>query len=339
MEETNNVHEPIVHEAVISIINYLPDEIDTGADFSLRFQVRCKSECALDGGTIRVVDSDGAVVAETGVSAVEKSNEESSSGPGIIKYETETFSVKAPVVPGDYTWTAFYASPKKDDGEASAAPVSPGGPGDAVFEHTGSLEFSLKIRAHLISISIWDVPLPVSKGEKFTVGIGAACSSGCSLAGQALVIEDAETGKQLAEGRLGEEILDQTRATYWTRQELDAPSDEAVHRWTVRCQIPEGALPHQAEGPDLVFRTAAAPKYTVTVKVSDDRDFLPLEGADIQLGLHRTVTGKDGVAVLKVPEGEQELVIVKMNYITHQAAMNIHEDSSVDAALEFSPQL
>jgi hypothetical protein len=324
MEEASEVHEPVVHETVISMSGYLPDEIDVGADFPLRFLVRCKSECSLDGGTIRVVDSDGNTAAEAAVSSVEKSADDSAPASGVITCATETFSVKAPMVPGEYTWTAFYSDSKKED---------------AGIEHTGSFEFSLKIRAHLISISIWDVPMPVSKGEKFTVGIGAACSSGCSLAGQALIVEDAETGKQLAGGKLGNEILAQTKATYWTMQELDAPPDEAVHRWAVRCRIPEGGLPHQTEGPDLVFRTAAAPRYTVTVKVTDDLDFLPLAGADIQLGLHKTVTGKDGAAVLKVPEGDQELVVVKMNYITHQATLTVNEDTSVSAALEYSPQL
>ncbi|MDR1178233.1 MAG: hypothetical protein LBK64_05350 [Spirochaetaceae bacterium] len=337
MEETSKVHEMEVHEAVISMSGYLPDEIDVGADFPLRFLVRCKSECSLDGGTIRVVDSDGNTAAEAAVSPAEESADDSSPASGAIAYRTEIFSVKAPVVPGEYTWTAFYSDSKKEDGGTEEP--STNSPEVSGIEHTGSLEFSLKIRAHLISISIWDVPMPVSTGEKFTVGIGAACSSGCSLAGQTLTIEDAETGKQLAEGKLGNEILGQTRATYWTMQELDAPSDEAVHRWTVRCHIPEGGLPHQAEGPDLVFRTAAAPRYTVTVKVSDDRDFLPLAGADIQLGLRKAVTGTDGAAVLKVPEGDQELVVVKMNYITHQSMMNIHEDSSISAALEYSPQL
>ncbi|MDR0388615.1 MAG: carboxypeptidase-like regulatory domain-containing protein, partial [Spirochaetaceae bacterium] len=320
--------------------SYLPDEIDAGADFSLKFRVRCKSECGLTGGTIKIIDGDGNTAAEAAVSALEEGADTAKdSSPGGIRYETESFTVKAPALPGEYTWKALYSGPADEEAGKEAAETPESIKAPEAVRHTGSLEFSFKVRSHLISISIWDVPMPANKGEKFAVSIGAACSSGCSLAGQTITIEDSETGKQVAQGKLGDELLAQTKATYWTRQELDAPSDEAVHRWTVRCQIPEGGMPHQTEGPDLVFRTAAVPKYTVTIKVTDDRDFLPLNEANIQLGLYKTVSDKDGVAVLKVPEGEQELVVVKMDYITHQSTVTVNEDSSLSAALEFSPQL
>jgi hypothetical protein len=343
-----------VHQTFISLVNVLPDKIDAGTDFSLKFRVYCSSGCVLETGTVKVLDGDGNPAA----GAVPVRAEAEGGG-----YETEQFFVKAPQTPGDYTWTAVFsgfpeeapgaqdkgageaAAPDKETGAASvgaAAPAEKAGtePAGESTEHAeSSVEFSFTVRAHLISVSIWNVPIPAARGEKFTIGIGASCSAGCSLAGQAIVIEDPETGKQIAKGTLGEELLAQTKATYWTEQELTAPSEDNVYRWTVSCKLPEDQLPHELDAGRLVFRAAAPPRFTVTVKVSDDRDFLPLDAADIQLGFHKAATGKDGTAVLKAPEGEQELVIVKMNYATYETTVNISGDTTLSAALEFAPQL
>jgi hypothetical protein len=319
-----------VHRTLISLVNVLPDKIDAGTDFSLKFRVSCPQGCSLEKGTVTVLDADGGSAA--GSVPVR-------AGPENGGYETDLFSVKAPGQPGDYTWTAVFSGIPAPEAPDAGDTAAPGESGEAAGHGESSVEFSFTVRAHLISVSIWNVPIPAAGGEKFTIGVGAACSAGCSLAGQAIVIEDTETGKQIAAGKLGEEILAQTKATYWTEQELTAPREEQVYCWTVSCRLPEAELPHELDAGRLVFRSAAPPRFTVTLKITDDRDFLPIEGADIQVGLHKAVSGKDGTAVLKVPEGEQELAVVKMNYATYESTVNISGDTSLSAALEFSPQL
>jgi hypothetical protein len=136
---------------------------------------------------------------------------------------------------------------------------------------------------------------------------------------------------------LGGEILPQTNGIYWTEVELSAPCDEELHRWFAECMITpeELALPHQTSSESFLFRTTKPPEHMVTVEVTRRGDVIPVEDAYIMIGMYKTSTDKEGIARLEVPGGKQELTVTKDDYLTFQTTVEINEDTSVKAELEF----
>jgi hypothetical protein len=298
------------HITALSLDTAVPAVVDAGTDVSLQVKATCDPGCNLRGGLIRIVDSGGDTITNVNLSV---------SGEGI--YKTETFAVRVPALPGEYTWTILFPAQRiaeEEHGESTAT-------------------FSFTVRPHQISLSVWGIPIPVNKGEKFNISIGAKCSAGCSLAALPMVIMDG--GRTIGQGVLGNEILPQTSGTYWTEQEIEAPSDETVHTWAVRAAISALELPHEAEPVNFVFRTAAPPRYTVTIEVVNKYDKMPLDDAYIMLGLYKTATDKQGIAIVAVPEGPQELYVTKTDYISFQDVIDVTADATIRAELEFFPQL
>jgi hypothetical protein len=295
----------------LSLSMAVPAVVDAGTDLSLRVRAACDPGCNLQGGLIRIVDSGGDIITNVNLSA--------SGGEGV--YETETFIVRVPDLPGEYTWTILFPAQQiaeEEHRESTAA-------------------FSFTVRPHQISLSVWGIPIPVNKGEKFKFFIGARCSAACSLAALPVVIMDGD--RTAGQGVLGNEILPQTSGTYWTEQEIEAPAGEAVHTWTVKAVVSALKLPHEAEPVNFLFRTAASPRHTVTIEVVNDRDKTPLDDAYIMLGLYKAATDKQGIATVAVPEGPQELYVTKTDYISFRNIIDVTADTTIRAELEFFPQL
>lgn len=299
-----------VHTTSISIIKAIPAEIDAGADILLKARVLCTSSCNLQGGKIRIIDPQGDAVTE-----VELPMSDGTSN------ETDEFTVKAPIMPGKYTWTAVFPALQKED----------------ILHQESSTEFSFKVKPHLISLSIWGIPSPVSKGKKFEIEIGAKCSAGCSLAGLPFVIADGNN-KQVADGKLGEEVLPQTSGIYWTEQELKAPDDEALHKWVAQCSIAGLEWPHQTNTASFSFRTAMPPEHTVTIEVTNKNDNTPINDAYVMLGLHKASTDRQGIARVEVPGGKQELCVTKSDYLLFRTTVKVTGDAMVKAELVFYPE-
>src|SRR5437868_10207506 len=78
-----------------------------------------------------------------------------------------------------------------------------------------------------ISLAVWDVPMPVTAGEKFAVKIGAKSSSRRELAGYRVAVTDV-AGVLAASGALGTAPLPGTEALYWTMLEVTAPARQAT---------------------------------------------------------------------------------------------------------------
>lgn len=299
-----------VHKTSISIIKAIPAEIDASSDIVLKARVLCTSSCNLQGGKIRIIDPQGDTVTE-----VELPLSDGTSN------ETEEFTVKAPIMPGKYTWTAIFPAQQKE----------------GILHQESSAQFSFNVKPHLISLSVWGIPLPVSKGKKFKIKIGTKCSAGCSLAGLSFVIEDGNN-KQVADGKLGEEVLPQTNGIYWTEQELKAPDDEALHRWVAKCITAGLEWPHQTNVASFSFRTAMPPEHTVTIEVTNKRDNTPIRDAYVMLGLHKASTDENGIARVEVPGGKQELNVAKINHLSFETTVEITGDTMVKAELVFYPE-
>ncbi|MDR3275657.1 MAG: hypothetical protein LBT11_00375 [Treponema sp.] len=301
-----------MHDITIAVLGNIP-EIDAGMDLSFKVRVSCPPPGTLEGSPVRILDGEGGLIAEAVLL-----------GPGDGGNETEPFRIKAPVSPGVYTWTALFpaqeaADPPQDEARAA---------------------FSFRVKPHHISLSAWGIPSPASRGEKCTVKIGAACSSGCSLAGLPLIIEDPQGGPlggPLAAGKLGETILDNTTNTYWTAQEFTAPAADGVYSWTARCPVEGLELPHEAEAITFHFRTAPAPEHQVSIEVSGENDHLPVRDAIIMVGLHQASTDKQGRAELTVPGGKQDVSIIHPDYIPYLENRDITGDLRLPVRLVYLP--
>lgn len=308
MEEFKQAAEPTT---TIQLVNPLSREVDAGKDLSLQVRVTNASGSDLVGCKIRILDSLSHVVTETELALFDGASN-----------DTFEFLVKAPDIPDEYTWTVVFPAQQREG---------------ILFEES-TVQFSFVVKPHIISLSVWGVPFPVSQGEKFKINIGAKCSAGCSLASLPIAIKD-ENHLQLAIGQLGEEVLPETHGIYWTEQEIDSPRDETLHKWVVQGDIQGLELEHQINSETFLFRTAKSPEHIVTIKVSDKYSNTPIEGAYVMVGLYKATADENGIARLKVPGGNQELYVTKDDFLVFQETIEITEEANILVDLEYSPVL
>jgi len=299
------------HKTNISLLETVSSEVEANSNLTIKAKVLCVSGCNLQGDKIKIVDLQGEQIAEVELQSA-----------GETVGGVAEFTVQVPKMPGEQTWKIVYFAQQRED----------------TLHEESSVELSFKVRPHRISLSAWEIPSPVNKGEKFRIKIGAKCLAGCSLAGLPIVILD-DSKNRVVEGRLGEEVLPQTEGIYWTEQELTAPADEELHKWVVESFLSELEVPHQANTVSFSFRTVKAPEHTVTIEVTNRDDHTPLEAANIMLGLHRAVTDEQGRATLSVPGGRQKLYVAKDDYLSIEKELDITEDTTVKIEMEFFPCL
>ncbi|AGA69133.1 hypothetical protein Desdi_1644 [Desulfitobacterium dichloroeliminans LMG P-21439] len=302
------IHEP-EHKTTIELLNPVPMEVDAGRDLLLRFRVKSLWGSDLLGCKIIIMDALNEVVKEAELALLDGESN-----------ETHELWVKAPDRPDEYLWTVLFPAQQKE----------------GLFFEESSLPIPFVIKPHVISLSVWGVPYPVSQGEKFKLNIGAKCSAGCSLAGLPIIIED-DNHQQVTVSQLGEEVLPQTNGTYWTEQEIDAPEDEIIHSWAVQCHTLDLKQQHQINAETFLFRTVKPPEYTVTIEVIDKYNNTPIEGAYVMLGLYKATTDEYGIASLEVAGGMQELYVTKDNFLSSQATVEIIEKTKRRVELEYYP--
>lgn len=299
------------HKTSISLVEAIPSEVDANSKISIKAKISCAFACSLQGDKIKIINFQGEEITEVELELADGSDNE------IVE-----LMVQAPSMPGEHTWKIVYPTQQKED----------------TLHEESSVELSFKVRPHQISLSVWGIPSPVNKDEKFKIKIGAKCLAGCSLAGLPFVILD-DNNIQVADGKLGENVLPQTEGMYWTEQDLRAPADEALHKWVVQSLTSELECPHQSNTENFSFHTAKPPEHTVTIEVTSKEDHTPLKDAYIFLGLHRAVTDEQGKATLSVPGGNLKMYISKNDYVTIEKDLEVVGDATVKIELEFSPVL
>ena len=87
--------------------------------------------------------------------------------------------------------------------------------------------------SNTISLAVWDVPMPVVAGEKFSIKVGAKSASGRALAGCRVEVSDA-AGTVVASGTLGDKPWPGTEALYWTALDVPAPAQQQLAEYAVR---------------------------------------------------------------------------------------------------------
>jgi hypothetical protein len=298
------------HETNTSMVKAALAELDAGTDFGMKVRLSCPHACDLRGSIIRIVAQDGTVVKEIELLEFD----------GTVN-ETDEFAVKAPIKPGEYTWTAVFPAQEKGD----------------VLHEESSKPRSFTVKPHATSMAVWDVPSPIVFGDKFKIRVGVRCSAECKLMGKKIEIYDQEGGKVATE-TLGGVPWPTTSALYWVEVELEAPSIEGCYRWTVKFPKPDLELPHEGASYTFAFVTARPPEHVVTVEVIDKATKTPLKDAGVFLNPNKSYTDEHGVASVMVPKGGYELYVSKYEYEEFQTTIEVAGDVTVKTELVFCPE-
>ena len=286
-------------------------ELGAGTDTALKVKVSCSSACDLRGKIVKIIAEDAVVAKEIELVTFDGAANES-----------DEFVVKAPIQPGQYTWTAVFPVQERE----------------GIMHQESSTPFSFTVKRHSTSIAVWDVPSPIVFNTKFKLKVGVKCSADCRLTDKKIEIYDQE-GARVATGTLGDAPWSGTSALYWAEVELKAPDAEGYYEWAVKFPKPESDLPHEEASYELGFTTASPPEHVVTVQVTDKRTKAPIKAAYVVLQPYkgypyRGYTGEGGVAKLEVPKGEYTLYASKGDeYEAFQTSVKVASDIAIKAEL------
>ncbi len=298
------------HETSISMVKAALAELGAGTDMTLKVRLSCPRACDLRGKIVKIIAQDAAVLKEIElVSYDEAAN------------ETDEFVVKAPVKPGEYTWTAVFPAQEKE----------------GILHGESSAPFSFSVKPHITSMAVWDVPSPIAFNARFKLKVGVKCSAECKLTGKEIEILNHQ-GEKVATGMLGEFPWPASGALYWAEVELEAPATEGYHNWTVQFPNPDLELPHGEASYPLVFGVVRPPEHLVTVEVIDKDEKTPIMNAQVMLHPYRGFTDKHGMVKIGVTKGEYILCIPKHDkYKTFQKTVHVDSEVAFKAELAVAP--
>jgi hypothetical protein len=177
-----------------------------------------------------------------------------------------------------------------------------------------------------ISLAVWDVPLAVAAGERFSLKIGAKSSIGSALRDRMVEVLD-DAGVMTAAGQLGLVPWSGTAGLFWTEVELGAPIAPGVAAFTVRLDGRELQPPHQNASTRFSLSIVARPEHILTVTVAASG--VPLEQAHVRLGALHAVTDAAGRAEIRLAKGRYELNVYKVGFDTEPVPLMIETDAAV----------
>jgi hypothetical protein len=295
---------PQEHDVTLSIVNP-PAEANPSSSMAVQARVSCSSGCDLRGQIVKIVAQDAVVVKETYLTQFYGVN------------DSDVIITKAPIEPGEYTWTAVFPAQQKG----------------RVLHQQSSAPFSFVVMPqHATSMAVWDVPSPIPVGERFRVKVGVKCAADCELTDQRIEVYDHE-GIKVASARLGDVRRPDMDALHCAEVELESPGAEAYYTWEVRFPEPDLETPHEAASHAFGFSAGKPAEHVVTVQVVDKHAQTPIKGADVLLHPYRGHTDERGMAMLMVPKGEYALYVSKNKYKTLQTIVQAASDVAVKAEL------
>ena len=297
------------HKTSTVMIKAAPASVYAGSDIALQVRVSCPSKCNLQSGRVRIAADEGTVVQEV----------ELVSFDGVAN-ETDEFVVSAPTKPGEYTWTAVFATQESAD----------------ILHEESSTPFSFVVKPHTTSMAVWDVPSPIVFNTRFKIKVGVKCCAECALAGREVEIYD-HAGAKVVTGALGHIRWSDTGALYWAEVELNAPSAEGDYTWEAKFLNPDPEIPHEGASYPYSFRTARQPEHVVKVNVLDKDTNAPIKQADVILHPYRGYTDERGMAMLMVPKGEYALYVSANEWQTFQTTVKVASDVAISAELLLAP--
>jgi len=283
---------------VTCVVDVSPEVVDAGAEMTLHGTVSCAPACDLRGNTLLIKDETGA---ERGSVEVTDFDGETN--------ETGEFVVKAPVKPGEYTWSAVYAE--------TSTPIS------------------FTVKAHTTSVVVWGVPSAVVAGERFRIKVGIKCSSECPFTDRLFEIDD-DQGNPVATGTLSGDRWPGT-ALYFAEVELGAPAEAGLYTWSVKCAGWDAGIPHAEGSVSFGIRAVSHPEYVVTIETVDKESQAPLSGARVVMHPYRAVTDERGVAEVRVAKGAYKLFVSQTRYMTFGLPVEVTSDMTARTELELEP--
>jgi hypothetical protein len=282
-----------------------PVEIDAGGLLVLLGTIECVPPCDLRGSTVAIIDQDGSVVGEAEIAEWD----------GAINATSELV-VKSPLGAGTHEWRA----------------AVPAHATDGVAYDEASTSFSIIVKAHQVSVVVWDVPSAIAAGETFRFKVGVKCSSDCSLTGWLFEIQD-EHGGQMAEGALGGQPWPGTTALYYAEVQARAPTVEGLHDWMVDVPGLTSGIPHQGHKARFGVRAVRQPECVVTIEAIDRASQMPIKGAKVVIHPYRAFTDGSGRTQVRVPRGAYRIFVSGTQHLPYRAEHQIHDDLSVRAEL------
>jgi hypothetical protein len=285
-----------------------PQSIDTGTSFSFSVVPKWPEAMEYQSTTYRITEGGKAI--QSG----ELPSSEADDGSIV-------FALNAPGQVGEHRWLlSIVRQGRKQDERAE-----------------GTLPLTLKTIPHETSLAVWDNPSPVVRGTRFEVKIGAKCTASCGLGERNVEIRD-ESAKIMGSGTLRDTTWPGTQSLYWTSVSLKAPRKLGPHSWTVSFSPSELELAHGAASSRFSFITVGEPEHSVSVKVVNKETKAPIGGAQVRVGLYRTMTNEKGAAKVHVPKGTFELVVTRAGYEMSERSIFVSQDIRVQVGAEQLPE-
>ena len=298
------------HQIVVNIAKAPPSEVNPGIFITLKVRVSCSSACNLKSEIVKILDQDGLVVKEARLVI--------SIGAA---YETDPVVVKAPITPGQYTWTAVFPEQEKE----------------GVLHAEVSVPFTFTVKLHhATSMAVWDAASPAVVNAKFKLKVGVRCSADCKLTNREIEIYDQE-GCKAATEKLGEVPWPGTAALYWAEVELKTPDIEGSYTWQAKFPKPDIDIPHLETCTSFGFVVVNPPDCTLTVEVIDKETRSPISNASISLHPYRTKTDENGRARLDVAKGEYQLYVTGADYEMFKKNIIITDNLNIESELAAAP--
>lgn len=284
-----------------TVVELVPTVLDAGAETTIRVILTGAQAQGLAGRTLDIVDGAGVVS--------DRLLLRSDPAGGAVG----TCRLRAPDEPGRTVWTAHLP---QDGSDASAA-----------------FQLAFEVRAHDLTLTVWDVPLAVERGARFRVQAGLRCSAGCDLSAQAITI-GREGGADAVTTRTGHTPKAGTDAVYWTEIELDAPPDDGKAVWECAATAIGLAHPHAEAVAQIAVNVVPPAKHRIRVSVVDAETSAPIARAKVVAHPFRTFTDAEGRAELRLPPGRRRLFVSGPDHIPYQVEGDVTEDIEIIAALD-----
>ena len=185
--------------------------------------------------------------------------------------------------------------------------------------------------ADIISLAVWDVPMPVVAAETFAIKLGAKAASSRSLAGCHVAVIDA-SGKIVTSATLGETPLAETDALYSASVEVPAPLQPGQAEYAARFADDDTST--------LRFSVVAAakPEHTMAFTVTERDTGEALAGVEIRLGPFHGRTDAAGRAELRVCKGHYQLQLWRNAHIAPASPIEITCDQSIALTMVHVPE-
>lgn len=181
------------------------------------------------------------------------------------------------------------------------------------------------------SLAVWDVPMPVVAGERFSIKAGAKSASKAKLAGTRIEVNDA-AGAVVASATLGEAPLAGTEALYWATLDVPAPAKPQAAEYSVRL------VSDEAIATRFSVVAAAKPEHRLSVKVTERDTAEALAGVEIRLGPFHARTDKTGHAELRLCKGNYQLQLWRTAHIAPPQPLSVTGDLSLELKMVHVPE-